>query len=95
MSASALFDFLRNDPVVIALVLLVLLVTVVPLAARSCARLRRQRRDADERGDVAPALVKQPQTTRFMGTQFDLAILALGLLLVLVVVGWIRRAFLG
>lgn len=66
----------------IGLVLLVLLVTVVRFAAGLHARRRRQS-------------VSEPPPTRFMGTQFDLAILVLGLVLILVVVGWIYQAFFG
>jgi hypothetical protein len=93
MSASEFFHIFLDNPVLIGLVLLVLLVTVAPLAAGLYAGLRRRKLEAGAHRVEGRAQVEQPPTTRFLGAQFDLAILVVGLLLLFVVAGWIRQSF--
>ncbi len=79
-------QFLIDTPVVAFMLLLVLLVTVVPAAT---LLFRKKFRHPDE----ASTLVKEPPATRFLGTQMDIAILIFGLVLLLGVIGWIRKTF--
>jgi hypothetical protein len=79
-------QFLIDTPVVAFMLLLVLLVTVVPVAAALWSR-------KFGKPDKAEAVVKEPQGTRFMGTQMDLAILLVGLLLLLGIISWVVKTF--
>jgi hypothetical protein len=81
MSASAFVHMLGANPVLPALMALVLLLTVVPFAIGLFRRLRRK----EQR-------VIEPPTTRFVGIQLDLAVLAFGLLLLLVLASLIYKA---
>ena len=38
---------------------------------------------------------EKERPTRFLGTQLDLAILIIGLLLLLALIGWVRKTFFG
>jgi hypothetical protein len=68
------------------MLLLVLLVTLVPVVAALWSR-------KFGKPGGAGAVIKEPQGTRFMGTQMDLAILLAGLVLLLGIVGWVVKAF--
>jgi uncharacterized iron-regulated membrane protein len=74
--------------VLIALCALVVLMIVGPVVAGWISWRRRDRPGAAE------TQVTQ-QTSRFMGTQLDLAILVIGLLLLFGLVAWIFRLFRG
>jgi hypothetical protein len=80
-------QFLMDSPVVGLLLLLVLLITVGPFVA---ARLSRRRAVNAGTGN-APG--ESPATTRFLGNQFDLGILLLGLVLLLALAGWVLKTF--
>lgn len=79
--------FLMETPVVAFMLLLVLLVTVVPIVAGLLSRKK------SGHPDEVSTPVKEPPTTRFLGTQMDIAILIFGLVLLLGVIGWIRKTF--
>ena len=81
------FRFLIDTPVVAFMLLLVLLVTVVPIVGAVLSRNR------SRHPDNLKVLVKAPPTTRFMGTQMDIAILLLGLVLLAGVIGWIHKTY--
>jgi hypothetical protein len=81
--------FLLDTPVVAFMLLLVLLVTVVPIAGALLSRNRSRHHDEPS------MLVKEPPTTRFLGIHMDIAILILGLLLLLGVIGWIHKTYFG
>jgi len=81
--------FLIDTPVVAFMLLLALLVTVVPIVGALLSRNRSRHPD-----DLS-MLVKEPPTTRFLGIQMDIAILILGLLLLLSVIGWIHKTYFG
>ena len=81
--------FLIDTPVVAFMLLLVLLVTVVPIVGALLSRNR------SRHPDNLRTPVKEPPTTRFLGTQMDIAILLLGLLLLLGVIGWIHKTYFG
>jgi len=81
--------FLVEAPVVAFMLLLALLVTVVPIVAGLLSRKKSGQSDG-----VSPPL-KEPPTTRFLGTQMDIAILIFGLLLLLGVIGWVKKTFFG
>lgn len=82
-------QFLIDTPVVSFLLLLGLLVTVVPVVAAVLSRKK-------SKHPVVPGMpMKTPPSTRFLGTQMDLAILILGLLLLLGVITWVRKNFFG
>ena len=78
--------FLIDTPVVAFMLLLVLLVTVVPVVAALWS-------SKFGKPGEAKAAAKEPQGTRFMGTQMDFAILLVGLVLLLGIVGWVVKAF--
>ncbi len=82
-----LIRFLIDTPVVAFMLLLVLLVTVVPIVASLLSRKKAGHSD----GPGSP--VKEPPTTRFLGTQMDLAIIIFLLLLLLSVLGWVKKTF--
>jgi hypothetical protein len=79
--------FLMETPVVALMLLLALLVTVVPIVAGLLSRKK------SGQSDEVSTPVKEPPTTRFLGTQMDIAISIFGLLMLLGVIGWIRKAF--
>jgi hypothetical protein len=81
--------FLIDTPVVALLLLLVLLIIVAPIVAGLLSR-----RKPGDQGD-ANTLVQEPPTTRFLGTQMDIAILIFGLLLLLGAIGWVKKSFFG
>jgi hypothetical protein len=80
---------LIDTPVVAFLLLLGLLVTVVLLVAGLFSRRKARKSDAA----VLPA--PEPGTSRFLGTQMDLGILLFGLVLLLGVIGWLKKVFFG
>lgn len=84
-----IYAHLLMDPVVALLVLVVLLVTVVPLVMGWFSRRKARH------SETVKTVAKDPPTTRFLGTQLDLAILLIGLLLLLALVGWVRKTFFG
>jgi hypothetical protein len=77
--------FLMETPVAALLVLLVLLVTVVPIVAGLLSRRKKAR------SDTVDAPPKELPSSRFLGTQMDLAILIFGLLLLLALAAWVIR----
>lgn len=79
--------FLIDTPVVAFMLLLVLLVTIVPIVGVLLCRNRSRHPDA------LSTLMKEPPTTRLLGVQMDIAILILGLLLLLGVIGWIHKRY--
>jgi hypothetical protein len=84
-----LIQFLIDTPVVAFLLLLGLLVTVVPLVMGLMSRKK------PENPDNVGGPMKEPPTTRFLGTQMDIAILIFGIFLLLALIGWIRKTFFG
>lgn len=82
-------NFLREDPVMAWLVFLGLLITVVPVAAVLWRKMSRSKPI-----DKPTTPIQAVKPTRF-GNQTELIILFLGLLLLLVVAGWIRATFFG
>jgi amino acid transporter len=86
------FKFLIDKPVVFFLVLLGLLITVVPFGAAVYGRYRSRSAAGEENRAGRPV----PETsTRFLGIQMDIAIVIFGLLLLLIAICWIRKAFSG
>lgn len=81
--------FLMETPVVAFMLLLVLLVTVLPIIADLLSR------NKSGQSDGVSTLLREPPTTRFLGTQMDIAILIFGLLLLLGVIGWVKKTFFG
>lgn len=79
--------FLEDNPVIDGFIVLVLLITVVPAGMV----LYRRYHPAPEK-EQADA-IRQPRESRFLGTQMDIAMLVLGLLLLLVLIGWLRKGF--
>ena len=79
--------FLIEDPVVALFVLLVLLLTVVPMVAGLLSRRK------TARSGKASAPPQELPTSRFLGTQMDLAILIFGLLLLLALIAWVHKTF--
>lgn len=77
-------NFLREEPVMAWFVLIAFLVTIVPVASVLWHRMS-GRNPVDAAKQPAPAI----KPTRF-GNQTDLIILLAGLLLLLLVIGWIR-----
>ena len=82
-------NFLREEPVMGWFVLIALLVTVVSVASVFWRRM-----SGRSQVEVAKLPVHETKPTRF-GNQAELIILLVGLLLLLVVIGWIRSAFFG
>ena len=82
-------NFLREEPVMAWLVFLGLLITIVPVAAVLWRKMSGS-------NSVAKATIpiQAAKPTRF-GNQTELIILFLGLLLLLVVAGWVRATFFG
>lgn len=80
--------FLVDTPAVAFLLLLVLLITVGPIVALLLSRRKAVHSDSV---DVA---VREPPTTRFLGTQLDLAILVLAFLVLLAFGGWLYKVVL-
>jgi NADH:ubiquinone oxidoreductase subunit 6 (subunit J) len=82
-----LLNFLREEPVMAWLVFLGLLITVVPVAAVLWRKMS-GRNPVDE--------IKQPvqatKPVRF-GNRTELALVFVGILLLLAIVGWIRNIF--
>lgn len=81
--------FLMDTPVVAFMLLLVLLVTVGPIVAGLLSR------NKSGRPDEGGSQVKAPPTTRFLGIQMDIAILIFGFLLLVAVIGWVKKTFFG
>jgi len=81
-------QFLIDTPVVAFMLLLALLLSVVPAATLLFRKKPGQ-------SDVVNTPVKKPPTTRFLGTQMDIAILIFGLLMLLAVIGWVKKTFFG
>lgn len=82
-------NFLREDPVLAWLVFLGLLLIVVPVAAMLW-RKKPGHNPVDEMKH--PARATKP--IRF-GNQTELALLLVGIVLLLAIVGWIRQIFFG
>ncbi|MCR4301682.1 MAG: hypothetical protein NUV51_08730 [Sulfuricaulis sp.] len=82
-------NFLREEPVMGWFIFLALLVTVVPAASVLWRRIFR-RNQAEVKKQTAP----ETKSTHF-GNRTEFVVLFLGLLLLLVVIGWIRSAFFG
>jgi hypothetical protein len=80
-------DFLKDNPVIDWFIFLVLLITVVPAGM---AIYRRYRPPSDTKQAAA---IREPRESRFLGTQMDLAILVLGLLLLLGLIDWLKGLF--
>lgn len=81
--------FLNDTPVVAFLLLLGLLVTIVSVVTGWLSHRK------TARSDTADALAKESPTTRFLGTQMDIAILIFVLFLLLGLVGWLHKTFFG
>ncbi|MHB8412237.1 MAG: hypothetical protein ACYDDI_09865 [Candidatus Acidiferrales bacterium] len=81
---------LVDTPVLAFLLLLGLLVTVVPLALVWLSHRKKSKHP-----DEVHVPVKEIPTTRFLGTQLDLAILFCGFLLLLGLLGWAYKLFVG
>jgi NADH:ubiquinone oxidoreductase subunit 6 (subunit J) len=82
-------NFLRDDPVMAWLVFLGLLLTVVPVAAMLWRKMSGNTPVEEEK---PPAQAAKP--VRF-GNQTELALVLVGVLLLLAIVGWIRHIFFG
>ena len=82
-------QFLIDTPVMAFLLFLGVLVTVVPILASLLFR------NKSGHSDAVSAPIKEAQSSRFQGTQMDIAILIFVLLLLLGVIGSIYKAFLG
>lgn len=82
-----LIGFLEENPIIVGFIVLVLLITVVPAGV---ALYKRHRSPADAE---QAKTIRGPRETRFLGTQMDIAVLVLGLLLLLVLVHWLKEAF--
>lgn len=82
-------NFLCEDPVIAWLVFLGLLVIIVPVASVLWRRM-----SGRSPADTVRQPVQATKPTRF-GNQTELVILLLGLLLLLLVIGWIRSTFFG
>lgn len=80
--------FLMDTPVVAFMLLLALLVTVVPIVAGLLSRKKSGHPEAN-------TAVKEPPARPFLGTQMDIAILIFGLLMLLAVIGWVKKTFFG
>ncbi len=78
--------FLRDNPAMAFLLLLGLLIVSSPFLGMLCRGKKSGRK-------VKGRVEKEPPTTRFMGTQMDLAILFFGLLMLLAVIAWVIKAF--
>lgn len=79
--------FLEDNPVIDGFIVLVLLITVIP-AGMGWYR-RRHPVTGKDRADA----IREPRGSRFLGIQMDLAMLVLGLLLLLVMIRWVMKAF--
>ena len=79
--------FLMEEPVVALFLLLALLLTVVPILAGFLSRRKKTR------SDTVDAPPKELPSSRFLGTQMDLAILIFGLLLLLAMAAWVYKTF--
>lgn len=101
-------QFLIDTPVVAFMALLVLLITVVPVVSSFLSRKMTGQADeagapvnesprerlAEAETGTRPAMpVKEPPSTRFLGTQMDIAILIFGFLLLLALIGWLHKTF--
>jgi NADH:ubiquinone oxidoreductase subunit 6 (subunit J) len=82
-------NFLREEPLIAWFVFLALLITVVPAVSVIWRRM-----SGRNQLDAAIRPVRATTPTRF-GNQTELVILLLGLVLLLAVVGSIRRIFFG
>ncbi len=82
-------NFLREEPVMAWFVFLALLVTIVPAASVLWRRMFGR-----GQAEVANQPAHETKPTRF-GNQTELIILLVGLLLLLLVIGWIRSTFFG
>jgi hypothetical protein len=80
-------NFLREEPVMASLVFLGLLLTVVPVAA-----MLRRKKPGHNPVDEMKQLARGTKPVRF-GNQTELALLFVGIVLLLAIVGWIRRIF--
>ena len=76
--------FLADNPAIAGLVLLALLVTVVP----ACIAIY-QRKHGNANGDRKV----EPRASRFLGTQMDVAILVIGVLVLLTLASWLVQLF--
>jgi hypothetical protein len=82
-----------DNPVLIALTALLLFIFIGPAIVGFTEWRRRKKLGAGQTQEAAPAQTAEPATTRFMGTQLDLAILLMGMLLVVGAATWIYKAF--
>ncbi len=82
-------NFLREEPMMAWFVFLALLVTIVPAASVLWRRMFGR-----SQAEVAKQPAHETKPTRF-GNQTELIILLVGLLLLLLVIGWIRSTFFG
>jgi hypothetical protein len=94
MSLSDYIRMFSDNPVLLALSALVLLMIVGPLVAGWISWRRGKRRAASGETPSAARLEQMP-ATRFLGTQMDLAILIVGLLGLVAIVGWIAKSLHG
>lgn len=82
-------NFLREEPVMAWLMSLALLITIVPVASTLWRKM-----SGSNPVDKSTNPMQAAKPTRF-GNQTELIILLLGLLLLLVVAGWMRATFFG
>lgn len=84
-----ILSFLREEPVMVWFVLIALLITVVPVTSVLWRRM-----SGRKPVDAAKPPVEATKSTRF-GNQTELIILLVGIVLLLLVMGWIRSTFFG
>jgi hypothetical protein len=94
MKASDYLRMFSDDPLLIALSALVLFIIIGPLVAGWVQGRKRALGPPGASSDDG-RMTAAPPTSRFLGTQMDLAIVVVGILLLLAVLGWIFRAIRG
>ena len=82
-------NFFREEPMMVWFAFLALLVTIVPAVSVLWRRIFKR-----SQAEPAKQPVHETKPTRF-GNQADLIILLAGILLLLLVIGWIRGIFFG
>lgn len=80
-------QFLKENPIIDGFIFLIFLITVVPAVAAIYRRVR----PAAVKAQAAQQ--KRPTESRFLGTQMDLAILVVGLLVLGVLISWVMTLF--
>jgi Na+-transporting methylmalonyl-CoA/oxaloacetate decarboxylase gamma subunit len=83
-------NFLIDNPVMAWLAFLALLVTLVPAASWLFRRIFPHEEKTDK---PAKTVESEDNSVRFLGTQLDIAILILGLLIIMTLIGWICQIF--